>query len=320
MYSQKTLKDSPSATSSRESEDGQQQLDLLAGMMSDPCGQEAHPASHSVQPGTEKDKTMSDTCGLSSSISSASARLQSSLESRLRQPLERAGSTIYKMTWKQKATPAQWPYCQLAASVPRTKGIDSSMSQKRVADAQCDLSRDIARDNEEAKRIQKAQCQSEHGSDVPDRCGPGDAQQGICTGDGLQGRRKSSMADADSPQREGKWLSRGVDKKHTSAGSGSASNSGLANTNDSGQPGTEGSFDDPATQRRMKIGKSIELSRLIHSVTSGQEANTYTAETGKSVKYQLNPRFSLWLMGYPIEWAHCAERVTPSSHRSRQKS
>ena len=129
MYSQKTLKDSPSATSSRESEDGQQQLDLLAGMMSDPCGQEAHPASHSVQPGTEKDKTMSDTCGLSSSISSASARLQSSLESRLRQPLERAGSTIYKMTWKQKATPAQWPYCQLAASVPRTKEIDSSMSQ-----------------------------------------------------------------------------------------------------------------------------------------------------------------------------------------------
>ena len=108
---------------------------------------------------------------------------------------------------------------------------------ERVADAQCDLSRDIARDNEEAKRIQKAQCQSEHGSDVPDRCGPGDAQQGICTGDGLQGRRKSSMADADSPQREGKWLSRGVDKKHTSFGSGSASNSGLANTNDSGQPG-----------------------------------------------------------------------------------
>ena len=35
---------------------------------------------------------------------------------------------------------------------------------------------------------------------------------------------------------------------------------------------------------------------------------------------QLNPRFSLWLMGYPIEWAYCAERVTQSSRKRQQKS
>ena len=231
MYSQKTLKDSPSATSSRESEDGQQQLDLLAGMMSDPCGQEAHPASHSVQPGTEKDKTMSDTCGLSSSISSASARLQSSLESRLRQPLERAGSTIYKMTWKQKATPAQWPYCQLAASVPRTKGIDSSMSQKAWATPNT-MDHMALRSDEallrQATTIRKGRGVSKQFEG---------ASRPKIAGNIRNGKDTSSMADADSSQREGERLSSRAYKEHTSFGSGSASNSGLANTNDSGQPG-----------------------------------------------------------------------------------
>ena len=41
-----------------------------------------------------------------------------------------------------------------------------------------------------------------------------------------------------------------------------------------------------------------------------------TESTGKS---QLNPRFSLWLMGYPIEWGCCGERVTLSSRKPRQK-
>jgi len=43
-------------------------------------------------------------------------------------------------------------------------------------------------------------------------------------------------------------------------------------------------------------------------------------KTEKSDQSQLNPRFSLWLMGFPIEWAYCGERVTLSSRKSRQKS
>jgi hypothetical protein len=223
MYDPKTLKDSRSAISLQASAGGQRQLDLLDGMTTDLCGREARPASHSVQPVTEKDKTTFDTSGPSSSISSASADLQWSLENRLRQRLEQAGSTIYKLTWKQKATPQQWSYSQRAASVPRTKENDSGQ---------------------------------------------------------LQSAWPTPMT-ADNRDR--------------------------------------GSFDDPSVQRRMSIGKSIELSMLAHVVTSGPEANTYTAETGKTVKYQLNPRFSLWLMGYPIEWAYCGERVTPLSRKSQRK-
>jgi hypothetical protein len=39
--------------------------------------------------------------------------------------------------------------------------------------------------------------------------------------------------------------------------------------------------------------------------------------TGKG---QLNPSFSLWLMGYPAEWLSCAPQATRSSRKSRQSS
>jgi hypothetical protein len=44
------------------------------------------------------------------------------------------------------------------------------------------------------------------------------------------------------------------------------------------------------------------------------------AGTGKPARFLLNPRFSLWLMGYPAAWAHCAERVTRLSRKSRRRS
>ena len=37
-----------------------------------------------------------------------------------------------------------------------------------------------------------------------------------------------------------------------------------------------------------------------------------TAETASGGAYRLNPRFSLWLMGYPEEWAYCGARAMRS--------
>ena len=42
-------------------------------------------------------------------------------------------------------------------------------------------------------------------------------------------------------------------------------------------------------------------------------AKLLSVETVSTAPSQLNPRFSLWLMGFPIEWAYCGEQVTPSS-------
>jgi hypothetical protein len=98
MSNHPTSKDLPSVISSPESEDGAEHLSLQDGAQSDLFGQEAHRANLFQQQGTTLAKTMNDISGLSSSISSASAALQQSLESRLRQQLDLDGLTIYKLT------------------------------------------------------------------------------------------------------------------------------------------------------------------------------------------------------------------------------
>jgi hypothetical protein len=59
-------------------------------------------------------------CGLRGHLSSPSAALEQSLVSKLKRRLDGAGSTLFSLTWKRKATPAGRPYYQLAASARRT--------------------------------------------------------------------------------------------------------------------------------------------------------------------------------------------------------
>lgn len=73
---------------------------------------------------------------------------------------------------------------------------------------------------------------------------------------------------------------------------------------------------------RIRNGKlSVDTLDVAAQLTadSGIHHSQSRAKTAKSGSSHLNPRFSLWLMGYPIEWAYCGERVTPLSRRSRQK-
>ena len=83
-------------------------------------GQEAAPASPLALPVLAKDSRTVATSGPRGSRSSASADLQSCLESKLRQQLGTGGSTLFSQTWKQKATPAGRSYWAHTASVPRT--------------------------------------------------------------------------------------------------------------------------------------------------------------------------------------------------------
>ena len=118
-------KDLPSATSSRESEDGPTQLDWLGGTMAAPCGQEAAPASPSARQESGKEPMMNDTCGPYFSTLSASAALQSSLESKLRVALAESGSPEYALTWKHWPMQSGEPICALRASARRTSGNGS---------------------------------------------------------------------------------------------------------------------------------------------------------------------------------------------------
>lgn len=77
-----------------------------------------------------------------------------------------------------------------------------------------------------------------------------------------------------------------------------------------------GGWGDPAIQRRMKIGKSVELSMLAEAI--GKTPEQSHAQTGKPGG--LNPALSRWLMGYPPEWDDCAVMVTLSSRKPRRNS
>jgi len=87
-------------------------------------------ASLSARQAEERGLLMSGTSGRIGTTSSASASLQSSLESRLRVRTASAGSTLYALTWKQRAMPSGRQICALRASARRISdsGCGSSES------------------------------------------------------------------------------------------------------------------------------------------------------------------------------------------------
>jgi hypothetical protein len=119
-----TSRDSRNVTSSQESESGATPLERLDGQMILPCGLEAAPASLSVQAGKGKDSQISVMYGLHGSGSYESAALTSSLANRLRQKLASRGSTLFRLTWKERRTPSGRSISALRAAVRRTSGSD----------------------------------------------------------------------------------------------------------------------------------------------------------------------------------------------------
>jgi hypothetical protein len=198
----------------------------------------AHRANLFQQRGTTLAKTMNDISGLSSSISSASAALQQSLESRLRQQLDLDGLTIYKLTWRHKVTPQRRSYCHLAASALRTKEKDSSSWPTPSV-----------RDYKDTGNLDKSRF------------------------------RKSGKERNDTVPRVAYGIA-------------------------------------PWATPNVSMTFPVNMGQQVAFGTTPQSS---TAETENTVPSQLNPRFSLWLMGYPIEWAYCAERVTPLSRKRQPK-
>ena len=111
-----TLPDLPSVTGSAASAGGASPCDLQDGRMIVLFGREAARASLSARQVQEAGLMTSGTSGRTGTISSASAALQSSLASRLQARTASVGSTLYALTWKQRATPSGLQICALRAS------------------------------------------------------------------------------------------------------------------------------------------------------------------------------------------------------------
>lgn len=114
----------PSAIFSPELGSGATPSDLPAGQTIDRCGRGHVRANLSARQAKEMGLLTSGTYGRRSTTSSKSAGLQQSLASRLQAKTASLGSTLYTLTWKERATPSGLQICALRASVRRTSDSD----------------------------------------------------------------------------------------------------------------------------------------------------------------------------------------------------
>ena len=127
MSEQTILKATPSAIFLLVSASGAMRYVNQDGLTVDLFGRVVAHASRSAPQATKKEPPTSAISGPSGSISSASAALQLSLVNKLKQQLDTAGLTLFKLTWKEKTTPAGRLVSLLRASALRTSGSDSGL-------------------------------------------------------------------------------------------------------------------------------------------------------------------------------------------------
>lgn len=125
MYVQMTFEDIHNATSSPESAGGASHLNSPDGRKIDPYGQEAVPASLTVQQENREETPTHATSGLPSSASLQSATLNLYLANRLKMQFATDGSIEYTQTWREKVTPSGRPY------------LAHTVSQHPTADTAC---------------------------------------------------------------------------------------------------------------------------------------------------------------------------------------
>jgi hypothetical protein len=304
-----TWKGTPSAISSPESEVGQELCNLLSGTQIDLFGQDLHPVKVFPLLGKEKEKTIADTCGRSSSILLESASLQQSLENKLQQLSDMGGSMIYKMTLKQKATPQQRVYFHLGLSGHRTKGTDSSSQQSAWPTPMSSDNRDRGKFSSPAIQNRVAKGKSIELSMLVESINPWatpTVRDYKCTGNlenyifgSPTGRVRTDSVPTQAYLITAWPTPQAMDSAR-----------GPVRSLQNGQR---------IDKKGQRFGLSLVTAATLTEEISGLNPQSYTAEMGKTVPSQLNPRFSLWLMGYPIEWAFSGEQVTRSSPKRQQK-
>jgi hypothetical protein len=219
------------------------------------------------------------------SISSASVALQLSLVSKLKARLTTDGSTLFKLTWKEKTTPAGRLVYRLAASARRTSDNDSGLWPTPNTMEGGQTSRG-------GKRKGELLMGGLVGWPTPN------------TMDTLE-RTKMRPSRAATGRETGYLTEAVVDYAAPLSSWPTASARDWKDTSGMSETGTN---PDGSTRSRLD-----QLPRVAGLTAIGSPAAT--ARPG-----QLNPAHSRWLMGLPPEWDACAPTVMPSSRKSRKPS
>lgn len=286
---QAILKDLPNATSSQGSGGGRELCASPAGPTIEPCGQEAAPASLSPRQAKERGLLMSGTYGLPGTGSSASTALASSLGSRLQARTEGLGSTLYRLIWRERATPAGRLFYQLVASVPRKCARGSGLSAWPAPQASDNTGGGQAKrflNPERSKNLNDAVMLSAW--QTP-QVSTGDYQ--MSRGKKflkLQGEVKLSSWASPTAQEAGGSAEQFLERKRKAHTSGSQLGISLTALN---------------LQAQLAAHGAMQNSSCSETINAGQ----------------LNPAHSRWLMGYPPEWDASAATAMQSFPKRRRK-
>ena len=278
MLTQVSLSDTCSATSSPVLVAGATLCALPDGPTTDLFGRAVAHASPSAPQAPKKALLMIDTSGLSGSISSASAALESSLVSKLKQRLTTDGSTLFNLIWKVKATPAGRQVYRLRAS------------GRRISDNDCG-----------SWPTPNTPSGGPNVKSTPTHTGGMDLEGAVT----LTSWPTPIVGDTTGGPRPPD------DKRGPAPGLQAAAH--LASWPTTSTRDYKGGY----RGGRMRNNKiSTDTLDVAAQLTSGQTAIGSPAATENHG--QLNPAHSRWLMGLPPAWDACAPTATPSSRKPRK--
>ena len=305
MSKQTNLVNTINATFSLESEDGHSPCASPDGQTKGRSGPVPVRANRSAAQEKMTAFSTRGTCGPLFEGLSPSAILQSSLANKLRANLGENGSPECAVTWKEWDMPSGAPICALRASARRTSdSVFIGWPTPRAEDSE--------------------QTGAHRGH--PDTLNSASKLSGWTTPSATDGERSGIITEnmtGTSLTQNAKmagWATPTVQDAKNNAGP--SQHKGRRNSNPLNVEATMAQWPTPNAMEGGQTSRSGQRKDepLMGGLVSGLTPSGSNAPTASSAGLVLNPRFSLWLQGFPVEWACCGALAMQSSRNSRRSS